>query len=396
MPINAELRTRRKELIHQIEDERKSKILVYFLGDRPNIPANMASDAVRWIYDHLLNINEGNKVNQIDLFLYSVGGNLDAPWQIITTLREFCNNLHVLIPYKAYSAATLLSLGADKILMGKKSELGPIDPQMVAQHHSSKGSQPITSPFSVEDITSYISFLRDKVGLTDQRALYELTKTLAETLSPAVLGQVNRTHSHIRLVARKMLSLVKPPLENVLINNVVESLTEKIYVHGHTIGREEAKQIGIQVENMDSNIEKLCWQLYLEYENLTKLNSLANPNAYFRNDSDEYAEQDVIIACIESMNRYHECSGTFSLQRKREFPQAVNLNLNVPIQLPPSLNIQQLPQQIQQTCSQILQDFQNTMVLQIRNIINEQLKSQSRIAGIDVTASDIVWKELAV
>jgi hypothetical protein len=31
-------------------------------------------------------------------------------------IREFCDEFNVLIPYKAHSAATLLSLGADTII----------------------------------------------------------------------------------------------------------------------------------------------------------------------------------------------------------------------------------------------------------------------------------------
>jgi ClpP class serine protease len=80
-----------------------------------------------------LSLNNGQNVDQIDLYLYSIGGALEAPWQIISTIRQFCKKLNILIPYKAYSAATLVAIGADKILMGRKGELGPIDPQMIAQ-----------------------------------------------------------------------------------------------------------------------------------------------------------------------------------------------------------------------------------------------------------------------
>src|SRR5207249_7534010 len=38
--------------------------------------------------------------------------------------------LRVLVPNVAKSAATILALGADKILMGYCSEIGPIDPQV--------------------------------------------------------------------------------------------------------------------------------------------------------------------------------------------------------------------------------------------------------------------------
>lgn len=385
---SSKTRHKRKEMITKIEQLQASKVLVYFCGDRPNLMANIHPEAVRWIYEHLLSMNNEKNVDKIDLYLYSRGGALEAPWQIITILRQFCKTLHVLIPYKAYSAATLLALGADKIMMGKKGELGPIDPQMVGEAPS---SSQIPKTISVEDITSYISFIKEKVGLTDQNALSALTKTLADNLSPPTLGQINRTHSHIRLVAGKMLALVKPPIDNVKINQIVESLTEKIYVHGHSIGRDEANQIGIQTDHMDSSLEKLCWDLFLEYEKLTKLNSPPNPLAYFNNDKmEEYEEEDAIIACIESAIRYHECSGPLSFKIRRTFPQPVNIAINLPIQLPVGLNAQHLPNELQP----VLQQLQQHIMQQTQNLVSEQIRNQSTVTGVDIRAERVVWREI--
>jgi hypothetical protein len=384
----------RKDIIARIEENRKSKLLVYFMGDRQIIPANMAHDSVRWFYDHLINMCNGDSIPQIDLFIYSRGGALEVPWQIITTIRQFCDKLHVLIPYKAYSAATLLALGADKIFMGRKGELGPIDPHMASHQNILPGSPPQIVEFSVEDITSYIGFLKEKVGLTDQRSLSLLTNLLAEKLSPMTLGQVNRVHSHIRIVAGKMLSLVNPPLDNVVINKIVESLTEKIYVHGHSIGFDEAKQIGMQVEYMDRTLENECWNLFLKYEELMKLNYPNQPQDYIEDGQEEYIENDAVIACIESLNKYHECSGQLQFKVKRHFPQPINFNLNMPLQLPPNINFDQLPLQIQEILQQITQNFQNIGLAQMRSIIEEQIRNQSTIVGVDVITKRLMWKEI--
>lgn len=92
----------------------------------------MAEDAVRPVYEHLLALNFEGEKRIVELYLYSRGGDVSIPWRIIITMiREFYDEFNVLIPYKAYSAATLLSMGADKIVMGKKAELGPIDPTLV-------------------------------------------------------------------------------------------------------------------------------------------------------------------------------------------------------------------------------------------------------------------------
>jgi hypothetical protein len=187
-----------------------------------------------------------------------------------------------------------------------------------------------------------------------------------------------------------LVEFVKPAMDNVKIQEIVESLTEKIYVHGHSIGRDEAKQIRMQVQDMDDDLEKLCWDLFLDYEAEMKLNSPNMPLAYFADDEDEYREEKALIACIESIARYHECSGPVILKKARGTPPQLNLNLNMPIQLPPGLNPQQLPAQI----PQLLQQLQQTLLNQIRTVISEEIKKQLPIVGIDIKGEKIMWKEV--
>lgn len=166
---------------------------------------------------------------------------------------------------------------------------------------------PYTRPISTKDIASYVSFIKDKVGITDQNALAMLTKSLADALSPPTLGQVNCVHSHIRAVARKMLSQVKPAPSPAKIQEIIETLTERTFIHVHSIGRHEAMQIGLQVEDMEPELEGLCWDLFLQYEEDLNLNSFENPLAYFDKDTqDEYSEENAVIACIESAGKCHE------------------------------------------------------------------------------------------
>lgn len=116
----------RIELIKGIEDRRQSHLITYFLSDRIGAQAQIGEDAVRPLYDHLLAIEADSKRrNRIDMFLYSRGGGVEVPWRIVSAIREFCDEFAVLIPYKAHSAATMIALGADEIVMGKKGRIGP-------------------------------------------------------------------------------------------------------------------------------------------------------------------------------------------------------------------------------------------------------------------------------
>jgi len=120
-------RNHRTQFIAEIEKLRESKVITYVLGDRRGISASINEDAVRSMYDHVRKIGQ---TKRLDLFLYSTGGSVEVPWKIVCMLREYCEELSVLIPYRAYSAATLLAMGCDHIFLGKKGELGPIDPAL--------------------------------------------------------------------------------------------------------------------------------------------------------------------------------------------------------------------------------------------------------------------------
>ena len=73
----------------------------------------------------------GMKGKELDLILHSPGGSAEAAESIVIYLREKFDNIRVIIPHAAMSAATMLACAANCIVMGKHSSLGPIDPQLL-------------------------------------------------------------------------------------------------------------------------------------------------------------------------------------------------------------------------------------------------------------------------
>jgi hypothetical protein len=69
----------------------------------------------------------------LDLILHSPGGSGGAAEQIVKYLRTKFDNIRIIVPHMAMSAATMIACAADKIVMGKHSFLGPIDPQFLIQ-----------------------------------------------------------------------------------------------------------------------------------------------------------------------------------------------------------------------------------------------------------------------
>ncbi|MFZ0514388.1 MAG: hypothetical protein WAM14_22480, partial [Candidatus Nitrosopolaris sp.] len=123
-------------------------------------------DVARYFNDILEDLG---KQENIDLFLYSRGGEINGIYPLVQLIRRHCKNFNVLIHYRAHSTATLLSLGADNIVMGEMGQLSPIDPTTMSLFNPADPTNPAGRwPISVEDVTAYLSLAAEKADLVTE------------------------------------------------------------------------------------------------------------------------------------------------------------------------------------------------------------------------------------
>jgi hypothetical protein len=67
----------------------------------------------------------------VDVVVHSPGGSAEAVETIVEALRRKYSSVRYIIPAYAKSAATMMTMSGDQILMDIDAELGPIDPQML-------------------------------------------------------------------------------------------------------------------------------------------------------------------------------------------------------------------------------------------------------------------------
>lgn len=142
----------RVRMYKDIEKMRDSKIIAYVTGDRQGMETQIHPEVVDMLAE-LLDV-AFNKAKKISLLLYSRGGVTLAGWNIVNLIRMFCDEFEVIIPSKALSTATLISIGADEIIMTKQATLGPIDPS-VNSPFNPQASFGGTYPVSVEDVAGF-------------------------------------------------------------------------------------------------------------------------------------------------------------------------------------------------------------------------------------------------
>lgn len=262
----------KKQLIKQIEEARKSRVITYLTSDRPGpVNARVAPDIIPLFSKQLRAIAAGGEVPKIDLFLYSAGGDTLVPWRLVSMIREHCDSFSVLVPYKAHSAATMISLGADEIVMSDLSELSPIDPSTANVFNPPDPTNAQNRvPISVEDVIAYFDLAKNKFGIKSDESLTEVFEQFVRAnpqVHPLALGNVNRIYNLIRLLAKRLLKSHQKPMKEDEVDKIVEFFTEKLYSHQYFVGRKEAKEeLGLKtVVEANMALSKMMTDLYEVY-----------------------------------------------------------------------------------------------------------------------------------
>lgn len=268
----------RVALVKEIGRLRGSRVICYLTTLRPNLPGQMSEDAVRHIFDHLLLLGR-RPIPKLDIFLVSNGGSGTVPWRLVSLFREFASELGVLIPYRAYSAASLLALGADEIVMHPFAELGPIDPTVSNEFNPVDQATRQRIGISVEDVRAYVNFVKETVGITHEDELVKALEALAEKVHPLALGNVERFITQSRMIARKILKTHMKSEDEHVIDEIVENMASKLYFHGHPINRHEAKKDLKLKINLDlvPELESAMWNLYKDFESEFQNQSIFSP-----------------------------------------------------------------------------------------------------------------------
>jgi hypothetical protein len=253
------------ELLTRMElhsPDKKSGYLAFFCSSSSSID----SDDVPAFGDALMSLGD---LDQLNLIINSPGGDGTTAEKMIELCRAYCKEFRVIVPNRAKSAATLIALGADRIVMGYCSELGPIDAQV---------------PIVIGGIPRYISaqsFLDARTTLMDQFSEAVKKKEDARAILQQIAGLDTPFLDHCeklmdfsREMGRKylekyMFKSIRPAAKKTAaIERVLEGLsTVGIFkVHGRMIDANAAKtELSLEVDLLgkDDPLWKEIWQYYV-------------------------------------------------------------------------------------------------------------------------------------
>lgn len=194
--------------------------------------------------------------NGLVLMINSPGGDGLAAERIVNTCRAYSGtgDYWAIVPGRAKSAATIVCMGASKIIMAAPSELGPVDPQIIRKEGG------IYRQFSAHGLVSTYDKLFDQAVKTDGNL-----DPFVVQLQKFDIRDVNTWRDLMILSADIAVKLLKSGMMNGL---TADEIKEKIALfldpsqgtisHGRSINRDEAEACGLTIERLDVNSPQ--WQ----------------------------------------------------------------------------------------------------------------------------------------
>lgn len=274
-------RADRVKLIQALETLRGSRVIALVLGDRAALETRVAPDILPLLGRHLRAIGTQER---IDLFLYTVGGDIMTAFRAVSLIREYCKTFSVLVPFRCQSAGTLLALGADQIVMVPEGQLSPVDPSTNGPYNpqvpgmQAPPGMPIpTLPVSVEEVIGYLNMARHAADIKGESGLVSVFEKLAADVRPVALGQVYRARSQIRMLSRKLLESHMGADDGKVVEGIIENMTEKLHSHDYLISRKEAKEMGLKVVIPENDLDQAINNLFEAYDADLSMREAFNP-----------------------------------------------------------------------------------------------------------------------
>ncbi len=204
-------------------------------------------------------IYDADASEDLHLLLASPGGDGETAVRIARSAQARCKELTVLVPDQAKSAATLLAIGAHRILMGPTSDLGPVDPQFPMTDGSLASAKDIIA--AVDDAAAkvqnapatypiYASLLADVSALMVQQARSALARS-ADLVEEALRSNPDRSDKEVRDLKTKL----KTPL------------IEAKQSHAAIFGVADALKVDLPAVEADPAGDqwKMIWRLWAKY-----------------------------------------------------------------------------------------------------------------------------------
>ena len=245
------------KVVEGLEEVSGLTIVPIFFGVRRYINARSV-DSIYAVFRGL------GLTDRLGVILFSEGGDVDEAYLLATYLQSIVRErLTVYIPRYVKSAATLLALAGDEVVMSPIAELGPIDPVI---YDSRVGRYiPLQSILEILNLISRKDITKEVINL------------ILEKIPVIELGDYKRAVEHnvelcIKILTNRMFR------ENIDKAKEIAERLVSYKQHTAAITVKDAKELGINVREAESKEEEYLWKLHeLWTENIVELETSQPP-----------------------------------------------------------------------------------------------------------------------
>ena len=243
------LNTKLNEALIKIASRRNSNVLVYASGflQKPSTPPNLLQISPEDINGFMASINGMNFEQPLTLILHTPGGVMTATETIVEYLRSKFSGIEVIVPVYAMSGGTMIAMAADRIIMGRQSQLGPIDSQFSMPQGGSMSATSILAQFE-----------RAKKEIAQDKTAAAAWAPILATIGPSLIQSAqNALDCGQQMVEKWLTAYLFSNLDNpeAKAKGVASYFNdEDVHLnHGRRIGAGEADEIGLNIELLEDN-----------------------------------------------------------------------------------------------------------------------------------------------
>lgn len=206
-------------------------------------------------------VYDANPEQDLHLLLQSPGGDGETAVRLARAAQARCRQFTVVVPDQAKSAATVLAMGAHRIVMGPTSDLGPVDPQF---QFGPDGQELVAA----KDLLAAVAAAEEAVSKNPDS--YPLHAAMLADVTEVMLQQarsaLDRT-DEVVLEALKSNPDRTPDQAIALRDEIKAPLIDLPKNHGAIFGAKDAHAVGLPVVELDPQSDqwKLIWMLYAKY-----------------------------------------------------------------------------------------------------------------------------------
>jgi ATP-dependent protease ClpP protease subunit len=232
----------RRKYLAQIQQKTGRNLIAYYSGwlQKPNQSDAIVNDKDKNAF--MVTVHKLDRIKGLDLILHTPGGDLAATESIVDYLHSmFGKNIRAIIPQISMSAGTMIALSCKEIMMGKQSNLGPIDPQI--------GGVPCQGVLD--------EFEQAKKDIRSNPNSAPLWQVIISKYHPTFLGTCQNAIDWSEKLAEEWLSRNmcegSPTKAKKILKEFSDHKMNKS--HARHISKDKCKEIGLSIVDMEADNE---------------------------------------------------------------------------------------------------------------------------------------------